>query len=135
MRYAPGRRLAEWYRTITQGTGEMTSRELLVIIAGFPDDSPYMRAASAPWSRRERLAAEAVNILHGVREDYRSVHDAPYDYSPHEMPELGHVRQAREAEEAKRQSAYRAKEDLMQGLLSGAIRMADITPQMWEEMN
>ncbi len=104
----------------------MTARELMVLITELPGDSRFRQTRVQPWSRLEQLIAATANAVHGLREDYRGVHGAEYDWSPLEPPELPHIRSAREAAAAERVAVADARRDLMAGLLSGQLRMADI---------
>lgn len=69
--YVHGANIGQWHR------GEMNSRELLVLIEGFPDDSWYKRSCEGypygverDWTKAEYLAARQVAEIAASRGDF-----------------------------------------------------------------
>lgn len=104
----------------------MTPRELVVLVEGLSETSKFKRSQVTAWTLSERLLAAGLNVAHGQREDYRNAHDAPYDWTPAEPPELEHERRMREARE--RADAQRAVlgPAVLERMLRGELRMTDI---------
>ncbi|MFE3229343.1 hypothetical protein [Nocardia sp. NPDC059228] len=126
-RYYPGRRIAEFWRTVgLRRTGEMTPRELVVLIEELPEDSRFKRKRSTAWTLLERLLAASINLQHCMREDYRSAHGADYHFTPIEAPELDHERRRREAREAANIHRRQLARAVIDRMLSGQLRTADI---------
>ncbi|MEV6449649.1 hypothetical protein [Amycolatopsis sp. NPDC051716] len=123
----PGRRVGEFWRTIgPRQTGEMTPRELVVLVSQLPETSRYKRAKNTAWTVLERLAARIVNVLEAHRGDYRNAHGAQYDWAPVTPPELAHERAAREAREEKAARQRALGPMVLERMLRGELRMSDI---------
>jgi hypothetical protein len=126
-RFYPGRRIAEFWRTISPArTGEMTPRELIVLVTELPDNSQFKRARATAWTLTEQLAARLVNVLEGQRKDYRNAHGAEHDWQPVIPPELEHERLAREAAEAKAAHHNMLGPLILERMLRGELLMTDI---------
>lgn len=113
-RFYPGRRLAEWWRWLFGAPGtHMSSRELWVLISQLPDDSATKAAIREdPWTQRDHLLADVVDVLGFLRADYGVVHGAKRqpDTVPRPAREL---QKAQEREEARR--TQRALHDVLHG--------------------
>ncbi|MFD6357946.1 hypothetical protein [Nocardia tengchongensis] len=107
-------------------TGEMTARELVVLIEQLPEDSGFKRKRSTAWTLLERLLAASINLQHFSRQDYRSAHGADYQFTPIEAPELDHERRRRESREKARAHRHKLQQEVMDRMLSGQLRMSDI---------
>lgn len=127
MQYSPGRRIAEFWRTVgPRQTGEMTPRELCVIVNELPDTSRYKRARVHAWSLAEELAAGAVNVLQAYRRDYRNAHGAEHEWTAVTAPELEHERIIRERAEYERAYQDYLRTTVYDKLLHGQLSVADI---------
>ncbi|GAB3211354.1 hypothetical protein [Nocardia tengchongensis] len=123
----PGRRIAEFWRTVgLRRTGEMTARELVVLIEELPDDSGFKRKRSTSWTLLERLLAASINLQHLMRQDYRSRYGADYHFTPIEAPELDHERRRREARESAQTRRRQLQQAVLDRMLSGQLQMSDI---------
>ncbi|WP_063039727.1 hypothetical protein [Nocardia pseudovaccinii] len=123
----PGRRIAEFWRTIgPRRTGEMTPRELCVLVEGLSDASWYKRSRASSWTLLEQFAAGVVNVLQAYRQDYRNAHGAEHDWTLIEMPELEHIRAKREAEEQQRMTRRQLAGRVFDAMLTGRLRMSEI---------
>lgn len=136
--YYPGRRIAEFWRSVgLRRTGEMTPRELIVLVTELPDESRFKRQRSTAWTLIERLVAASINISHSMREDYRNAHGVDYDYTPVTPPELAHEQRAREARERAAIERRQLARTVIDRMLSGQLRIAhiDVTKPIEEALN
>lgn len=126
-RVYPGRRIAEFWRTISpKQTGEMTPRELVVLVEELPDDSRFKRARGHAWSLLEELTAGVVNVLQAHREDYRNAHGKQHEWEPITARELSHEVVAREARERQQAQKRSFGPEILGRMLRGELLMTDI---------
>lgn len=108
----------------------MTPRELCVLVEGLPDNSWFKRTNGHAWSKLEELVATVTNAIHGLRAQYVAAHGAEWDWTVLTAPELPHERRAREARErreaAKRQYHNSLRRTVIERMLSGELKLADI---------
>lgn len=129
LQFCPGRRIAEFWRTVgPRQTGEMTPRELCVIVHELPDVSRYKRRREHAWTLFEELAARVGNLLQAYRQDYRNAHGAEHEWEPVTAPELAHERRAREAKERESQHRATLGPAVFDLMLRGELKMTDIDP-------
>lgn len=81
LRFYPGRRIREWWRTELGntsefgGTTDMTSRELMVLVDQLPEESATKRAITGDdWPTLHHLVANVLDAVTFSRADYANAH-------------------------------------------------------------
>jgi hypothetical protein len=70
-RFYPGRRIAEFWRSLQYGTNEMTLRELRVLVMHLPEESATACAyRGSTWSSIEYLLADLRDVSHVHRMEF-----------------------------------------------------------------
>ncbi|AUS34599.1 hypothetical protein C1M55_28125 [Rhodococcus qingshengii] len=110
--YYPGRRIAEYWRTMFRGTREMTSRELWVLFDELPEDSRSKAALSGdPWGIDRHLLATVVDTINAHR----------YDGSEESAPQI--ERPGRTTAKAQAREMSRRAHDAVMSLLRGDVQL------------
>lgn len=147
----PGERrpLHQWWRTVGCGTGELTSRRLLVLIDGLPDTcATWVALGADPWTLEQHLLRDIANsgrstdaLLFNVNRDREKTEPRLFDPIPAPERVLTHEQQAAlEAERAAEQQRQALAEqssvithDIGTLLFSGQLTMTELSRRIRAE--